>query len=368
MKTFSLFAIGFILCLCGCQSPQSVEDYQIISLPIDYVRGYGSFEVSFTREGTGKMSPNHPWYHTQVEVKGKPSGWEDTHPQQIWFDAEQFAYQNYLEGKIDSARYADLVESWEIDLAKRPLSQAPLRCFTHVIFRMLEDSTVQYMLDTNNNRDFSDDSIHVAEPLDFKVDFDSLAQYAHLTEAELFVKGQIIQRQVPIFIRKRFSNGRLYLYYNFADHYEARFKDQLLQLATSTSITLDYSKLLLGKPTRDLAPKPTEKNEFLRIKDEVFLFLGADTYTQAIQLQKMPEDTILFSTQIGFPAKPIQGVTFRTQDTIKLENYRGKYVFLDFWGSWCQPCVQEMPNVRAAFEDVDTSQVAFIGIVQDNET
>lgn len=30
---------------------------------------------------------------------------------------------------------------------------------------------------------------------------------------------------------------------------------------------------------------------------------------------------------------------------IKLSDYKGKYVFLDFWASWCSACLKEMPNV-----------------------
>ncbi len=46
----------------------------------------------------------------------------------------------------------------------------------------------------------------------------------------------------------------------------------------------------------------------------------------------------------------------------KLSDFRGKYVFLDFWGTWCEPCVALLPKIRKVYDQVDKSKIEFIGI------
>ena len=36
--------------------------------------------------------------------------------------------------------------------------------------------------------------------------------------------------------------------------------------------------------------------------------------------------------------------------TRRLSDFRGKYVLLDFWGTWCGPCVGEIPHLKEAYD------------------
>ncbi len=52
---------------------------------------------------------------------------------------------------------------------------------------------------------------------------------------------------------------------------------------------------------------------------------------------------------------------------IKLSDFRGKYVLLDFWASWCKPCRQENPNVVKAYNQYKDKNFTILGVSLDNE-
>lgn len=70
--------------------------------------------------------------------------------------------------------------------------------------------------------------------------------------------------------------------------------------------------------------------------------------------------------KVGEPAPDL--LTFTAGgDLIQLQALRGTPVWLNFWGSWCQPCRSEMPEIEQAWRTLGPQGLVLLGISQREE-
>lgn len=90
--------------------------------------------------------------------------------------------------------------------------------------------------------------------------------------------------------------------------------------------------------------------------DVIQTFLDAVPY----ELHKFPiykeliNEVRAANLKVGSEAPDISGLTPEGQE-VTLSDFRGKYVFIDFWASWCAPCRREIPHLKEALAYSDNS-------------
>ncbi len=70
---------------------------------------------------------------------------------------------------------------------------------------------------------------------------------------------------------------------------------------------------------------------------------------------------------LGWVGKPAPDFTLPDVNghAIKLSSFRGKYVLVDFWASWCKPCRLENPNIVKAYQQFKDKNFTILGVSLD---
>lgn len=365
MKTpFKLLIIIFIISSCS-------KD-KIIRLPITLQEGYGSFESSLRAISPYSNNENDPWKNTQLKTIGTPKDWTEVKMGDIDTDIYQSMYQNYYLGNITKVKYEEFQKSanWTPDSLN--LSKKPIKC--KIAFAYGKDSIgeLKMIVDANNNYDFSDDNSFspIKIGAEDKIDEDSLLKNSSIrVHFERFSNNEIIEVTVPLSIV--YMNQYNIFMCNFAQYATTKLEGQEIAIHSNNFVDLSYNNSGIIKVIQQIdkadkidSQEVIAKNEYLEIKNSMYKNLGVKKNENVLVLEKMnlPKNK-LSSTQIGFKAFGFSGNDFKTKIPISLNSLKGKYVLLDFWATWCGPCIEEIPNLKNLYKDIDKSKFEIISIV-----
>lgn len=128
--------------------------------------------------------------------------------------------------------------------------------------------------------------------------------------------------------------------------------------------------------TNTQAPKTSTKRAFLEwgvmLAILAFLYLTGLHTEVAGRLQQVLLATGVLQpnieqAEVQPPADYTLSLMSLEGDHTSLATFEGKTIFLNFWATWCPPCIAEMPNIQKLYDDVgDRDDIVFVMVSVDD--
>lgn len=356
------------------------QDPDTIVVETHRAKGFGPFRKELLFLHT--LSEGNHWIKAMPEIKGVPEG---NSKMTLFIDQTDFlqhTYQSFYNTKISQEVFDECKKEWNWD--PKPTEYTKDFVKLDIAFLACADSSgrLKVKIDKNNNYDLSDDDWYYIPAKipgqNFWGRYNDLLPFEE-AEYEYYDGNEIKKNKTWIYVdyspmmynKKSIENEPLELSYAFAEHHigEFIFNNEKYSLALKggrAAIRNDY-KIKIWK-TSDIENSEFDEgvaeNELVLLKDIYYKVKKACVDGSKVTLVKDSDVETTGGNQVGMKA-PLFNIKSIDGESIDLNSMKGKYVLLDFWGTWCGPCKGEIPKLKEIYEKYSNKNFIMIGIAND---
>ena len=371
-----LFALP-ILCLNFLLLPVnaahlSAEPPGEIRLQLHPQFGFGEFLAS-----SGVLSAleeSNPWLKSYPEIVSLPEQLRDRDVRVLYIvhDNAQHAWQSYKTGSLDSTFVQDALNAWGVHPDR--LTDQPLQLITVLLTWEDEAGESYVMYSDTEPYNFEDAEVfqvpsyslanNEGQPLPLPVTFELYR------EGRVHTMNNVIRVNSPSDFNLPGFEGPVLLdgYYQ---HYTGTF--ELGGESWELALHNHFMKAFYGEKhdvvqvrnPNESWSEPANPGQFVHLGERAYQFIEASFDGSEVLLRYVPDFDELRGTQPGMRALDFKQESI-TGELISIDDQLGKWVFLDFWGTWCGPCIAEMPYLKEAWRLFGGDEFQFIGIANDS--
>ena len=314
-------------------------------------------------------------------IKGVPNSISDQTFTVVCTDYTQQHYQNYHRRKLSKSFYDWYFKKYKPDTTK--LTKEIIH--VAIVIMAGHDSTGQTVLivDQNNNYDLSDDPVREMPHRVNRDEFWKKDRAKNLIEVEfeyfdgtssrkgctwLFVDQHPFPKKSTGLPKQGIKIETAFGEYRTGE-FSLNGKFYSIGLANYSGVVKGLEFGIFHWPAdenKKLTPgELVHLREILPIED--YFYQLADVSLDGKKIVLVRDKKLnQIGNQEGMIAKTFSG-KFLDGRNFELEKYRGKYVYLDFWGTTCSGCIAEIPKLKKIYKKYKNKDFEIIGIAYDGE-
>jgi thiol-disulfide isomerase/thioredoxin len=374
MKKF--FGMMVLLAFWGC----SQQDNSIV-IPLQRYEGSGVFHSSQSIVPPGRI----PLINT-----GVPETIEEYVVRSISMQPEQNIWEFYRKNILSKEQFLASRERMGIDTTKLTDQE-----FDHRILILTgthKNGKRVVITDTDNDKDFSNEIIFEYDyplPPEEQRQMDKTIPLVKAS-VQLFVDGQIIDHEVDLHISP-YENYRTLTYHSVENEIERNYhlfasmpfhkrgevvlQDQVYNVfATTNGVNPVFhegnTRIFISpsdsEPSERDGDIPASVGEVINLDGHDYRIESISSLGESLKLSYLGENPDPFGITEGYNVPRFNAVTL-SYDEFNLSRYPGKFVLIDFWGTWCGPCVRLIPELKKLHTEYKDKDFQLVGVAYDND-
>ncbi|GGH23426.1 TlpA family protein disulfide reductase [Mucilaginibacter phyllosphaerae] len=287
----------------------------------------------------------------------------------------QARFENVKSDAGSQRNYKDFVQRYDVDTTYL-ISQKIVSNYIYLLTGIDSAGKKHVIIDTNNDHDLNNEQEYVFDPKTFKQTLPVIQSWVSYYDGRIIRWGKVLLQIDP---------------YNLTyddDHYKSAVEKQLdISLNVLTYNKAGY--FTIGRQLYKISlinydgmhPKTPyniniQKLPFDKKNNNEYYYKSIDTIGVAADLYQVKDMTgnklaLVYigksngsGAETGTMAPDIVSKDIRSNSDFKLGDEKGKYILLDFWGSWCRPCIKLIPELRKLNKTYQ-DKIKFVSIAYD---